>query len=243
MSERATTWSLTINNPTASDEEAINLARQKGWKVYGQEEVGQEGTPHYQLMVKTPQVRFSAVKKLFPRGHIEVARDPAALARYVVKEATRVSSLPAQQDKYPSLSKYWALVFGVLNDGTKDGLDYVELAESRVAFYREHTQRLWETKPLALLDRATKALIKEGYHVEGIAANPTTRSQWNLYADEILLRCYAEMKNVDDEHNHADATNWPAEIDGLILQEATCDAQSAEASDEQTSSEGSTCDS
>lgn len=232
MSDRATCWSITINNPTASDEEAINLARQKGWKVYGQEEVGLEGTPHYQLMVKTPQVRFAAVKKTFPRGHIEVARDPAALARYVAKEATRVSSLPAQQDRYPSLSKYWTLVFGVLNDGTKDGLDYVKLEEGRVAFYRDHTQRLYETKPLALLDKATKALIKEGYYVEGIGANPNTRSQWNIFADEILLRCYAETKNIEEEHNHADETNRTPTPDGSVLQEETRDCASTEATDE-----------
>lgn len=32
---RASCWSLTINNPTAADEEQINLARQRGWKVEG----------------------------------------------------------------------------------------------------------------------------------------------------------------------------------------------------------------
>lgn len=45
--DRATAWSVTINNPNESDEEAINLARQKGWTVQGQKEVGDEGTPHY----------------------------------------------------------------------------------------------------------------------------------------------------------------------------------------------------
>ena len=83
---RSNIWSLTINNPTADDEECIQLARQKGWKVEGQKEVGKEGTPHYQLMLKTPQVRFSAVKKLFPRAHIEIARNATALAQYVTKK-------------------------------------------------------------------------------------------------------------------------------------------------------------
>jgi len=73
MTDRATVWSVTINNPTPSDEEGIALARQRGWQVEGQKEKGSEGTEHYQLMVKTPQVRFSAVKKAFPRGHIEAA--------------------------------------------------------------------------------------------------------------------------------------------------------------------------
>lgn len=96
---RATCWSLTINNPTKSDEEWIQQARQKGWQVEGQLEKGKEGTEHYQLMVKTPQVRFSAVKKQFPRAHIEIARNPAALAQYVAKEETREADLPKASDK------------------------------------------------------------------------------------------------------------------------------------------------
>jgi len=86
---RSTCWSLTINNPTKDDVEQINLARQRGWKVEGQLEKGLEGTQHYQLRLMTPQVRFSSVKKAFPRAHIEVARDPIALGKYVTKEATK----------------------------------------------------------------------------------------------------------------------------------------------------------
>jgi len=87
MSERATCWSITINNPTAEDV----LCKVSGWKLTGQHEIGKEGTPHFQGMLKTPQVRFTAVKKEFPRAHIEVAKSPAALNAYVHKEETRVA--------------------------------------------------------------------------------------------------------------------------------------------------------
>lgn len=93
MTDRGTCWSLTINNPTQDDEDAIHIARQKGWKVEGQKERGEQGTEHYQLMLRTPQVRFSAVKKQFPRAHIELARNPSALATYVSKEETRLQPL------------------------------------------------------------------------------------------------------------------------------------------------------
>lgn len=82
MSDRSRYWSLTINNPTQEDEEAIALARQRGWKVEGQKEVGKEGTPHYQLCLDcSQQQRFSAVKKAFPRAHIEAAKSVVALKK------------------------------------------------------------------------------------------------------------------------------------------------------------------
>ena len=86
--QRASVWSVTINNPTQTDEYNISEARQKGWKVEGQLERGEQGTEHYQLILRTPQVRFSAVKQVFPRAHIEVARNVGALTAYVHKEDT-----------------------------------------------------------------------------------------------------------------------------------------------------------
>jgi hypothetical protein len=57
---KATNWSVTINNPTKSDDEYIALARQKGWKVEGQLEMGDSGTQHFQLLVTTKgQQRFT----------------------------------------------------------------------------------------------------------------------------------------------------------------------------------------
>lgn len=109
--QRHSIWSITINNPTPADEEDIARARQKGWKVDGQLEKGENGTPHYQLMVSSGQVRFSAVKKAFPRGHIEPARNAKALEQYVHKEDTKVAGLALSNDKYPSLSKFWQLVY------------------------------------------------------------------------------------------------------------------------------------
>lgn len=174
---RATVWSLTINNPTPSDEEGIALARQKGWKVEGQLEKGKDGTVHYQLMVKTPQVRFSAVKKAFPRAHIEVARNVQALQQYVSKQDTKIAPLSTSQEKYPSLSRYWELVTEWINDA----YPYILCDDTPIT--------------LALLDKATYALIYEGYHVEGIATNPSTRSAWKQYGEAIMMRAIQETKD------------------------------------------------
>lgn len=220
MTTRATMWSVTINNPGADDEECINLARQKGWQVLGQLEVGENGTPHYQLAVKTPQVRFSALKKAFPRGHIEVAKSAPALLRYVEKEQTRAGDLPTQQDKYPSLSKYWDLVFEYLNGLEKEGLDYVQLSHDTVRFYRDDREKTYRKNPLVMLDEATRHLIEEGYHVEGIGGNPNTRSQWKLYSDAILLRSFVAKRDAAIEaQQDANTTDRTASPGWSVLQE------------------------
>lgn len=171
MTDRATCWSITINNPTKSDEEWIAQARQKsGWKVYGQLEQGEAGTPHYQLMLTTPQVRFSAVKKAFPRAHIEIARDRKALEKYVAKEDTRVASLNIGQDKYPSHSKLMAW-FGEFFDKYGDDNDGVE-----------------DHEYLKVFKIMIRAKIREGYFVEQYAVNPQILSLIKNYGRDIAFR-------------------------------------------------------
>lgn len=245
-SDRSRDWSVTINNPTQEDLEEIALARQAGWQILGQLEEGENGTRHYQLLVKSPaQCRFSAVKKRFSRAHIEPARCVAALARYVTKEETRVGDLPAQQDKYPSLSKYWTLVTEYLRGLGKDGLDYVALAEGKVRFYREERDRLYRKAPLKMLDEATRDLIVRGYFVEGIGANPNTRSQWNLFSDVIMLRSYEaeQIVEIPTQPINADdntTPEWQGEARELPIPSGNDnDAQDSETSSVQTGSSSS----
>jgi len=193
--KRSTCWSLTINNPSADDEEHISLARQRGWKVEGQLEKGAEGTEHYQLRLMTPQVRFSAVKKAFPRAHIEPARDAVALGKYVTKEATRLAELPTGQSRYPSLSRTWDLIYQHYNTGNSDGWDLS--LEETIAFYNERSDLELTKTPLVVLDRAARILIMDGYHVESITSNPATRSMWKLYAREIMYRCRRTEEEAD----------------------------------------------
>jgi hypothetical protein len=92
--QRSTCWSITINNPTAADDELVRTATNEyAWikEIIGQKEVGENGTEHYQLCVRTNQVRFSQLKSVFSRAHIEPARNMLALQKYVVKPETAVS--------------------------------------------------------------------------------------------------------------------------------------------------------
>lgn len=186
MTDRATSWSVTINNPVSADEENIALARQKGWKVEGQLEKGKEGTPHYQLLVKTPQVRFSAVKKQFPRAHIEVARNVVALQNYVHKEETREGELMTEQDKYPSMSKLWDLMYAYFVSCNYINCDWDG------DWFRKATGN---QKPLQLFDEAINHLIREGYFVEGMGVNPQVRGCFDRYWSSILYRCEARRQS------------------------------------------------
>jgi len=189
MSDRATCWSVTINNPVKNDEEFIAAARQRGWKVEGQLERGENGTPHYQLIVRTPQVRFSAVKKAFPRAHIEVARNPTALASYVKKAETREGELPQTESKYPTQAAYFKMVVEELYDVEKDlRIDFTD-----GNWYKEDRRADNEQRLLDALDEATRILILRGYHVETLAVNPQTRSAWKKFGMAIIRRSMAEI--------------------------------------------------
>lgn len=177
--QRASCWSLTINNPTDADEEHINLARQKGWHVVGQKERGENGTEHYQLMLKTPQVRFSAIKKSFPRAHIEVARDPIALAKYVQKEETRVGELVKNDSMYPTMSKVWHLMAIYMDSNDGRGGAYMDWDADR--WLREWDSFIGDT-------------ICDGLYVEHIGANPQNRSIVKLYGRQIVARELARMR-------------------------------------------------
>lgn len=219
MTQRGTCWSITINNPNADDEECINLTRQKGWKVEGQLEKGAGGTLHYQLLVRTPQVRFSAVKKAFPRAHIELARNVKALEQYVVKEETREGELPSTQEQYPSLSKYWELVYDVLTS---------QHPESQFRYIpNDYSYFEDERQALKHLDFATATLIRKGYVVETIAVNPQTRSAFAKFGDDIFQRVYIRrhedrqtLRSEDHvdiptiEHNNAGVCNEEDVSDG-----------------------------
>lgn len=174
MSDRGSCWSVTINNPSATDEECIALARQKGWKVEGQLETGSEGTPHYQLLVRTPQVRFSAVKKQFPRAHIELARNPQALSAYVHKEATRTGELATGSDKYPSQEKVWSWYAAF----------YLE------TFGMPYSQATLPTEEqlLECFDQMVARKIEEGFYLELIGVNPQVRSAIKRYGVAIVSR-------------------------------------------------------
>jgi len=199
---RSTSWSLTINNPTDEDREQINIARQKGWKIEGQTEKGAEnGVIHYQMMLTTPQVRFSAVKKIFTRAHIEPARNVPALLQYVHKEETKVGDLPSQSARYPSLTKFWDLVYQYCLDDCRLDCSSPEHPQWYIAKGQQD--------PLAVLDAAADMLIRQGYFVETLAVNPQTRSAFQKFSLAIFRRAYVDRQTDRQHQLELDAVDVP----------------------------------
>lgn len=84
-------WCFTINNPTGWDDaEVERLSKEDTTKylIYG-EEVGEEGTPHYQGFVMFTSARtLSAVKRDLTRAHLEGRKGTVAQAiTYCEKDA------------------------------------------------------------------------------------------------------------------------------------------------------------
>ena len=174
---RHSLWSVTINNPQAADFENMNLARQKGWKVEGQQEVGKNGTPHLQLFVRSGQQRFNALKEAFPRAHIEVCRDKTALEKYVHKEKTRVAELPVTDDFYPSQQKTWDMFAHWLDTRYTE----TDARSNGIELFKDER---W----LEEFDAFVYDLIQDGYVLEGIAVNPQVRSGLKKFGYSIYLR-------------------------------------------------------
>lgn len=84
--KRTRAYVYTLNNPTEADEAAV-VSVPSVYHVYGRETAPTTGTPHLQGFIyfaagKTP----SAVSRLLPRCHIEVARDIQAAILYCKKD-------------------------------------------------------------------------------------------------------------------------------------------------------------
>jgi len=205
--DRATCWSVTINNPNSSDEENMANARRLGWKIEGQLEKGKDGTSHFQMMVKTPQVRFSQIKKMFPRGHIEVARNDKALANYVHKQDTKVGELPSNDRYVTSNTKFFALLVDVLETYDEDVDKRFRLIHGGLGEFVSPSQ----FDSLQALDLATSILITRGYYcVETMAVNPQVRKAWATFFRSIICRRQTDRQT---EQNNVATISIPT-LDG-----------------------------
>jgi hypothetical protein len=178
VNDRATCWSITINNPT---KEEIELTLPAGWVLEGQVEVGEQGTEHYQGMLCTPQVRFKAVKRIFPRAHLEIARDKKALKAYVHKEDTRVREV--QQSAGLTVFALQDKVIELWNDN-----DFKEFQE---------LTRYADDAYLRYADCIVRTLITEGMGggIEYVAINPMWRTSWKKFGESIVQRFQRRVAN------------------------------------------------
>ena len=170
------------------------------WVLEGQIERGEEGTEHYQGMLHTPQVRFRAVKDMFPRAHIEVARNKRALQQYVHKSDTRIAELPTISSNIPTLFDYQNTVSARWDDN-EFSRRYNEAIEKRDKSITPGDVALEYVDDLVNED------IKAGLRgIEFIAINPMWRSSWRKFYSSIIFRSRST-------NNATQSPNSPEEID------------------------------
>lgn len=237
---RSTRWSVTINNPVAADDECLNLARQKRWKVHGQKEIGEQGTPHYQLAIETPQVRFSAVKKVFPRAHIEVAKDWTALMKYVQKEDTRVDSIPEQEEKFPTLTKTYDMFVDFICERRIRECRYND--DSRVLTVLNDVDGIaaWTNDDVVIhFDSFCSRCIEDGYFVEQWAVNPQVRSALMKFGKSILQRHAARLdsRRQKDRQTNRQTDDLATELNIPTIHNSDAIDQEETSSEEETNSQ------
>jgi len=198
MTDRATCWSITINNPTEKD---LNPTLPAGWAITGQIEQGEEEkTEHYQACLTTPQVRFSAVKKIFPRAHIEVAKNREALKKYVHKEDTRVEAVADKVSNIPTLFDYQHTIASRWVD-----TEWEAFAERMSKEDPKKTIGDWAVE---YVDTLVATDIENGVcGIEYIAINPMWRSAWKKFWRPMIKR---ERKRVaDSQTDKTDSQDVP----------------------------------
>jgi len=212
-----TYWFDTENSPSkAKVDEYIDIARQAGYVINGQvEKAPTTGNLHYQLQVKTPWTRKSAVKKLLPTAWIEKTKKDVALKQYVKKEDTRVAPLLDADDKYPTTNKLWELVYREFDVYEKHGW-YIDPddPESEVVLYHDCDQKELEGDPLAFFDKVMGRLIRRGYYVDMLASNPAIRSFWKKFWRDVLFRTRETVRQTDKQNELISQSVTIPTIDG-----------------------------
>lgn len=187
--QRGTCWSVTINNPSPGEERCD----MPGWTMTGQFEVGKSGTRHYQGCLKTPQVRWAAVKKIYPRANISLARNEFALKEYVKKEDTRASAIVSSG--VMNIFQFQDVIAGDWKE---------EEWNSCLAMYKSKSP---DDVALIYVDGLVRKRIRDGQRgAEWIAMNPLWRSVWkNFYAD-IIARYASRPSQSQQVHSELHIT-------------------------------------
>jgi len=178
---RGTNWSITINNPTPADLDFGWIAEHAGWSIEGQMEIGKEGTPHYQGLLRTPnKPSFSTVHKLLPRAHLETARNVKHLEAYVHKDDTRVAEVGTVSSKIPTLFAYQTMVAQRLSID-----DILREIRKRKLEGKAQIEYVMEGCVNELVNADIIAGVKG---IEFIAINPMWIASWRKFWRSIITR-------------------------------------------------------
>jgi len=204
-----TCYSVVINNPTDTDRLQIDAARALGWRVVGQLEEGESGTPHYQLAITAP-VDWKHMKSHFKRANIQEAEDPEALEKYCTKKKTRVVNFttpkaekPKKESNYSS-ADFYNDVFQEIYEQHEDAADGL----------------IQHDDSLKVFDAAVSQLVVEnGYAIAIRATRPDVRSAYRKYRYAMWSVFHAENIAVENIQDADDDTTIEQDAGGPLGEE------------------------
>lgn len=225
--QRSTYWSVTFFN----GEENQELPPK--WKLEGQlEDCPETGKPHYQGMLHTPQVRWTQVKKQYPKAHIEVCRDPVALQKYVHKTRTRHQTVDKTVSDIVDHSKITR---------TKYFEDVLEFIYNN--FENEVEAILYLDEDYSFMTKVVNAMIEAGadWAYASMAVQPITRAIWRDYRQSMWESFLENNKHADDNEvqGDKDTDDVQAVTVECVDDEETSDEEASSESEGDTGSESS----
>lgn len=137
-------WCFTLNNPTSKEKDAVKAAmtlERVLFAVIGLEQGEKENTPHLQGFVHwKKKQRMTALKKLMPRGHFEIARgSDQASDEYCTKENVWLRVGESQELKKACVPKTYLQAVELANrlargENKRELLDDPKLAKACYAY-------------------------------------------------------------------------------------------------------------
>jgi len=200
MTDRASWWSITINNPTDEDRKELKSENWPSWvkRFDGQEEVGKDGTLHIQGALNTAQVRFSAVKGWLKRAHIEAAKDKLALLKYVAKSDTAVEgTFKSESKEYLTMDKALKKLVQYYSPLIEKRLEYHNYDVTKC-----YTEEYWNAVNALLMDDST--LVQLYTNPQMLRAWIHTKKVWVNYRNNNASESRPESESSQDGWNRND---------------------------------------
>lgn len=185
MTDRGSCWSITI-----FDDAYENATLPAKWALSGQmEKCPTTGVQHFQGMLTTPQIRFSAVKRVFPKAHIELCKNKIALVKYVKKEDTRIQSIPDRSSNIPTLWDY--------SDSLATAYNSDEFEVFKTKYTEKDIVKMTQNDMiLEYIDTLVSLDIERGLKgIEFIAINPMFRSAWKKFGISMIRRAESNISS------------------------------------------------
>ena len=194
----------------------FNVAHHFGWTFDGQLEVGANGTPHYQFYLDTKrQMRFAAVKKVFPACHIEASKHPKKVESYCKKLDTR--SAATQTESQTDIPKYTTKDFW--EDLSKVWPDFRNESEDEMECF----------------DSAVRCLVDIDIPCYMLAVQPQVRKAFQLYGHRIMAQFDRKFGTDEKSDNVLYETSGPLHPNGKLYESlpASPTSEGSEESDEE----------